>query len=319
MSDPAITLLMRDHDYLAPLYGGDVVPEGIRLTIDRATPMTRAYTDASILAAELSFSRFLIGLSNGDRTFVGIPFFPIRAFRHRCFFVRRDGGLNDVKQLHGKRIGTNGWQDTGNTWTRAVLREHGVRIDQIHWLVGPVDDQNPTNPQGDFPPHVRPAPAGRSLRDMLLSGDLDAVMCPVPPKGFYAADGKMVRLIPDYRRAEQEYYRRTGIFPPHHIVGLRRDIFERSPQIAPALYRALDQARLLWQQRRFYYAELTPWVLAELEETTSLMGDDWKPSGVRANRKGIEGLCAEEYAQGLIERPIDPAVVFAEFEAVLHT
>ena len=144
-------------------------------------------------------------------------------------------------------------------------------------------------------------------------------MCPVPPKGFYAADGNMVRLIPDYRRAEQEYYRRTGIFPPHHIVGVRRDVFERSPQIAPALYRALDQARLLWQQRRFYYAELTPWVLAELEETVSFMGEDWKPSGVRANRNCIEGLCAEEYAQGLIERPIDPAVVFAEFESVLKT
>jgi len=319
MSDQTITLLMRDHDYLAPLYGGDVVPDGIRLTIDRATPMAQAYTDASIPAAELSFSRYLIGLSRGDRTFVGIPFFPIRAFRHRCFFVRRDSGLTDLKQLQGKRIGTNGWQDSGNTWTRALLREQGVRLDQIQWMVGPVDDQGPVNPQGEFPPHVRPAPSGRVLRDMLLSGDLDALVCPLPPKGFYAHDSKIVRLIPNYRQAEQAYYGRTGIFPPHHIVGVRRDVFERTPQVAAALYHALDRSRLVWQQRRLYYAELTPWVLAEIEETAALMGEDWKPSGVRANRKGIGGLCEEELAQGLITRPIDPEVVFAEFETVLKT
>jgi 4,5-dihydroxyphthalate decarboxylase len=319
MARPAITIGLRDHDFLAPIYGGDVAADGIALTVDRRTPMAQAAADPAFGAAELSFSRFLIGLSRGDRTFVAIPFFPIRAFRHRCLFVRRGGGINDVRQLEGARVGTNGWPDTGNTWTRAVLRDRGVRLDRVHWLVGPVDDQNPTSPPSALPAHAQPAPPGRRLRDMLLDGDLDALICPVPPQGFYANDGGIVRLIPDYRTAEREYYQRTRIFPPHHIVGLRRTIFEHAPGVAAELYRTLERSRLLWQRQRLYMAELAPWVLAEMEETIALMGADWKPNGVAANRAAIEGLCEEMRAQGLIERPIDPGSVFADFDAVLGT
>jgi hypothetical protein len=66
-------------------------------------------------------------------------------------------------------------------------------------------------------------------------------------------------------------------------------------------------------------AELTPWILAEIEETASLMGADWQPNGVTANRKVIQALCEEESAQKLVERPIDPATVFADFDQLLKT
>lgn len=319
MTANALTVVMRDYDYLALLYGGDVVPDGLQLTIDRKTPITQPYTDSSIMASELSFSRFLIAMSKGDRTFVGIPFFPTRAFRHRCFFIKRGSELRELKQLEGKRIGTNSWPDTGNTWTRAALREAGVRIDRIHWWVGPLDENYPVRPQSGLPPYVTEAPAGRMLRDMLLNGDLDALMCPFPPKGFYEPNTQFVRLIPDYRRAEREYYHRTGVYPPHHIIGLRREYFERNAQVAVSLYRVFDQTRLLWQQRRQFMAELTPWTLTDIEETASLMGADWQPSGVTANRKVIQALCDEELAQGLIDRPLDATKVFAEFDAILKT
>ena len=109
------------------------------------------------------------------------------------------------------------------------------------------------------------------------------------------------------------------IYPAHHTIGLRRGVFERTPQVAVSLYRALDQARVLWQQRRLFMAELTPWILADIEETASLMGADWQPNGVSPNRKVIAALCDEEHAQGLIARPLDPATVFADFDAVMKT
>lgn len=319
MENPAITLIMRDYDYLAPLYGGDVVPDGIHLTLDRRTPITQAYADASIVASELSFSRFLIGLSRGERGFVGIPFFPTRAFRHRCFYAGRSSRISSLKQLEGKRVGTNSWPDTGNTWTRAVLRDRGVAIDRIAWTVGTLDENYARKPQSGLPSGVKEAPMDRMLRDMLLEGELDALMCPFPPKGFYEANSPIVRIIPDYRAAELEYYQRTGIFPVHHIVGLRRDVFERTPQIAVGIYQALDRSRLLWQQRRLFMAELTPWTLAEIETTMDLLGADWQPNGLTANRGVIRALCEEELAQGLIDHPLDPETVFAEFDVVMTT
>jgi 4,5-dihydroxyphthalate decarboxylase len=320
MATSSITVVMRDYDYLAPLYSGDVAPDGVQLILDRKTRITQSAGDPSILASELSFSRFLIGLSQGDRSFVGIPFFPTRAFRHRCFFVRRDSRLRDLRALQGTRIGTNSWPDTGNTWTRAALRDQGVAIDRIRWTVGVIDDSYPPGrPQADLPAYVTEAPAGRTLRDMLLDRDLDALMVPFPPKGFYDPDGPIVRVLGDYRAAELDYYRRTRIYPIHHIVGLRRQVFERDPQVAVAIYKTLEAARLYWQRQRFFMAELTPWVLTDMEETVALMGPDWQPGGVRANAHITRTLCDEELAQRLIEGPLDPDTVFAEFDAVLET
>lgn len=100
-------------------------------------------------------------------------------------------------------------------------------IERMGWWVAPVDPGSPGRPQGALPAYVRQAEPGQTLGAMLLSGKLDAVMSPVPPRGFYERDSPIVRLFPDYRRAEREYFHRTGLFPVIHILGLRRETFER--------------------------------------------------------------------------------------------
>ncbi len=202
MRNPAITLVMKDYDYLAPLACGDVEAEGVPLRLDRDTvgALDRTLADASIDVGEMSFSRHVLRLADGNHTFVGLPFFAYRGFQHRCLFVLRGGGLNNLKQLKGKRIGTNEWPASGNVWTRALLRDQGMPISSIHWWIGPVDDlKSPGRPQGNLPPWVQLAPADRTLHDMLLVGELDALTCPRPPKAFFDADGLIVRLYPNYR------------------------------------------------------------------------------------------------------------------------
>ena len=319
MSTQLLTLVMKDYDHIAPLVAGDVQVEGIDLHIDRDTEgaLGRTLNDSTIDVGELSFSRHLIRLANDDRSFVGIPVFPTQRFRERCFFTRRDSGMSELAQLAGKRIGTNEWPATGNTWSRAVLRERGVDIEGIDWLVGPVDDPDyPMRPQGELPPNVQRTEDGQTLLELLLDGELDAIMCPLPPRGFYDDDSPVVRLVPDYRQAEKEYYKRTGILPPHHLIGIRREVFERDPSIAPRLYDAFEESKQLWQQRRRRLTDTVPWLMPEIEETTALIGEDWLPYGVEAKRREIELLCEEEFEQGLIDQPLDPDTVFAEYQAV---
>jgi 4,5-dihydroxyphthalate decarboxylase len=128
-----------------------------------------------------------------------------------------------------------------------------------------------------------------------------------------------VRVLSDYRAAELDYYRRTKIYPIHHIIGIRRGVFERDPQVAVAIYKTFEAARLYWQRQRFFMAELTPWVLTDMEETAALMGQDWQPGGVRANAHITRALCEEELAQRLIDKPLNSETVFAEFDAILAT
>jgi len=318
MKKRSLMLLTKDYDYLSPLATGDVVADSIDLTFVRSTStaLNRTLSDPSVDVGELSFSRHVIRLSAGDRSFIGLPFFVVRAFRHRCFFVRRSSGLRDLKDLKGKCIGTNEWPATGNTWSRAALREQGVSIDEVQWRVGPVDGAPTTRPQGTLPPYVRAAPPGRTLREMLLAEEIDALMAPDPPMGFYPTDSPIVRLIPDYPAAERAYYRRTGVYPAHHIIGIRKEVFDEAPWVARNLYAALEASKAQWLSKLNEITEMTPWLLAEIEASRALLGEDWNPSGVDPNRTMIRSLCDELLAQGLVTQPVDPAAVFSEFEQI---
>ena len=47
------------------------------------------------------------------------------------------------------------------------------------------------------------------------------------------------------------------------------------------------------------------------------MGPGFQPYGLGPeNRRMVARFCEEQHAQGLIARPLDPAAVFAEFEAL---
>lgn len=316
-----IRMVVRDYDIVGPIAKGDVVAEGIALTLDRTAPISQFRGDVSFQAGEMSLSKYLIGLSQGDRGIVGLPVFPMRAFRHRCFFVRRDSGLASFKQLEGKRVGTNGWSDTGNTWSRAALRADGVRLDRIEWWVGTIDQTTDAafghQSFAVVPDGINAVPAGSSLQEMLIDGGIDAMMVPWPPRRFYEENGPIVRLLADYPGVEREYYQRVGYYPAHHIVGIRREVFEEAPWVALRLFEVMERSRLYSQNVRMLLTDVTPWSITDLEATTALFGRDWQPFGVEPNRTMIADFCAEQFVQGLVSQKLDPALAFADFEQAL--
>ena len=315
MTRLAVTIATREYDYVFPLALGEVKAEGADLTLLLAfDALERFRADPTIHGGEASFSQYLHRVAAGDRSWVGLPIFIMREFRHRCFFVRRDSDLTDVAQLAGRRVATDAWSASGNTWSRAILRERGVPLESVRWFVGPVDPDDPSRPTNDLPAGVEAAPRGRALSELLLAGEIDAIMCPWPPRAFYAAESGIARLHPDYRAAERDYYRRTGIFPGHHVVVLRREVAERNPWIAGSVFRAFVQARERSEQRHRVLHESSPWLLADLEEQAALMGTGFKPYGYRENHAMVAAFCEEQFAQGLIREPLSPDAVFSDFE-----
>jgi 4,5-dihydroxyphthalate decarboxylase len=311
-----LRLVTKDYDFLAPLACGDVMPERIKLKLDRDTPgaLDRTLSDPTIQAGELSFSRQITRLSNGDTSFVGIPVFPQRAFRHRCLFVLKGSGLDTIESLAGKRIGCNEWPASGNVWTRAILRSHKVPIDGISWSVGTIDGKPSNRSQGNLPSYVKHV-TDKTLLSMLLAGELDALMCPHPPKGFGEGGNRVTRLLEDFRTAEIDYFRRTGTFPTIHVIGVRRGTYEKNPQVLHDLFHALEASKLHWQARRRQLSETTPWTLMEIETATALFGRDWYPYGVEKNRKDIQQLADELFEEKLTPRHMTVEEIFPEFLA----
>lgn len=324
MNSLKMSLVTMDYDFLAPLACGDVVVESIDLKLERdmAGAIYRSINDPAFDAGEASLARHLMGLAKGDRRFVGIPFFLQRGFRHRQFMVRGDSGLHRLRDLEGKRVGCMDWSSTGSVWARAAMREQGVRIERIEWIIGPVGDDPEGVPTGRpwtaddaLPAYVKTAAPDGKLFDMLRDGQLDAVVAVLRrPDGFYEPNSPIVRLLPDYPRAEREYYLKTAVYPAYHLVAVRREFFDRHPWAALALYDGLERSKKRWVANRLLLSETTPWLLRDIEDAQQLMGADWRPSGVGPNFAMIQALCVELSAQELVDEPIDPRSIFDEFE-----
>ena len=127
MSVPVVTLAIRNYDSLWPLCMGDVRAQGIELRVERsADALDRVLKDPAVDGGEISFSRHIQRLAHGEPSkWVEIPAYVMRGFTQRCIYVRTESDLVDASQLAHKRIGINEWPASGNTWTRAMIRERG--------------------------------------------------------------------------------------------------------------------------------------------------------------------------------------------------
>lgn len=314
MSTAEITIASWDYDRVRPLIDGRVRIEGCRANFLVLTPeecFHRAYLHQEFDVSEIGFSPYLIALSRGANAYEAIPVFLSRMFRHSAIYIRSDRGIRSPADLKGKRIGVPEYQMSAALWARGMIHdEHHVAYDAMHWVQGGLEepgrkDKFELNLPPGFP--LAPAPPGRSLSEMLAAGDLDAVISARAPSCYLNSRPGVARLFEDFRTAEQAYFRRTGIFPIMHALGIRKDVVAKHPWIAASLYKAFVAAKRVADQDLREVVALKiglPWIAQEVAETRALMGDDYWPYGVEPNRATLEALARYSYEQGLSMRRI---------------
>jgi len=309
-----IRLAVRDWDYIVPLALGDVTAPGIDLDVHRVgTLPDDLASDPRFDAGEMSMSRYSLGRARGRHDIVGVPHFLMRGFRHRCIITARSSGITRLDQLAGARIGMTGWQDSGNTWTRALLRRVGIGVDDALWQVGRLTEAHPvTDRLGGFgrPGVIEAAPGERPLVDLLRAGELDAVFTPFMPDGFFDAGSDLRQLLPACRDSEVDYFHQVGYVPGIHLLGIKPALAEAHPWVVQALSEALDASATMWLNKRRKYADTTPWMLDELIQTSRDLPAGWNRNGLEPNRKMIADFATELHAQQLADRVMTPAELF---------
>lgn len=301
-----------DYDRVGALATGAVRPEGIDLNILTMPPeetFFRMMRHQEFDLSECSSASFLVARDKGAACLTAIPVFMSRYFRHSCIWINTRSGISRPEDLRGKRIGTPEYQLTANVWIRGLLQhDYGVGPADVHWFTG--GQETPGRHEKvplQLPPEIKVENIGpeRTLNQMLADGELDAFIGPRTPSCFVKGSPDVRRLFPDYVPVEQEYFRRTGIFPIMHLVVIRDDVLERHPWVAANLYRAFVAAKNRvyegFNQTSALKATL-PWLQAELERTRALMGEDFWPYGIEPNRKTLEALVQYAHEQGLIQR-----------------
>ena len=151
------------------------------------------------------------------------------------------------QDLKGKSVGLPEYQLTANVWARAILEDdHGVKPSDIHWVRGGIEDAGrPEKIAIKLPPDVKleDAPAGQ----------VDLARC--WRKARSTASSRRARrslpngtpnvgwLFADPVAAAKDYYKRTGIFPIMHLVGVRRELVEQHPWLPGAVFKAFEQSK----------------------------------------------------------------------------
>jgi 4,5-dihydroxyphthalate decarboxylase len=322
MSDLRLSLACWDYDRTRALREGTVRPAGIDLTYLTLPPeqtFFRMLRFGEFDAAEMSLSSYVLTLNQSPSPYVAIPVFPSRAFRHGGIYVPADGRVREPADLAGAVVGVPEYQMTAAVWIRGILAEHhGVPADRVSYRTGGLHEAGrhekvPLDLPARF--DVRPIGDGQTLDGLLRSSAIDALYSARAPRSFDPArpDGPVRRLFPDVVAAEEEYARQTGIFPIMHTLVLRRAVYERHPWVARSLLDAFtDSKRLAYPELLEVTALKTmlPWGVPAAERTMALLGTDFWPYGVAANRVTLDAFLRYSHDQGLAAKPWRPEDLF---------
>ena len=314
-----ITVAGYTYDRLQPLVDGRVTIEGCSLTYQKGgiSDLNNHVFQGpqTIEVTEIGLNPYMLAFANdGFRGYSLLPIFPLRTFRHKSIFIRTDRGIDRPEDLRGRRIATPGYSSTSLTWIRGVLAdEYGVTPEDVEWVVtskavdataGETSKQEKMVPEGLT---IQQGPPGKDESDLLVSGEVDAVFHASEPRAFVERNPIVGRLFPDNRSVERAYFAKTGIFPIMHAVAVRDDVIEANPWFPEAVFNAYSKAKQMNQKmlQNLGWAMVSlPWAGAELEETRELMGDNYWPYGIEANRTTLETLFRYSHDQGLASRKL---------------
>ncbi|HEY6821875.1 MAG TPA: ABC transporter substrate-binding protein [Burkholderiales bacterium] len=320
MAKLRISLSCCDYDRTQALFDGRVQVEGCELIPTALEPeecFHRAFKYQEFDVSELSLSSYTLQVSRGTNPYVAIPAYVSRLFRHSGIYIRTDRGIKSPKDLKGKTIGLPEYQITANVWIRGILSdEYGVRTQDIHWRNGGIEEPG----RGErtplkLPPGIdlQSIPQDKTLSGMLESGEIDGMIGARAPSCFLRGAPNVARLFPDFKAAEQEYFRRTKIFPVMHIIGIRKSIAEQHPWLAVNLMKAFLKAKEhAWYElgQIGHLFNSLPWGVAEFADTRKLMGEDYWSYGLEKDRHVIDTFTRYHHEQGLSERKVSPEELF---------
>jgi 4,5-dihydroxyphthalate decarboxylase len=315
-----LTIAFWDYDRVRPLIDGTIQAQGIELAPVISRPSEtffRMLRHQEFEVSELSLSNYTMLRSRDDDTFMAIPVFPSRQFRHSCIYVNRNAGINEPRDLIGRRVGVPEYSMTAAVFARGfLLHEYGVEPETIEWFSGTQDGlRRPSRIDFELPGvKLTRMPVEQDMGPMVEAGEIDAIISPNAPKALGWPDSPVRRLFPDYRQTEKAYFAKTGIFPIMHTIVLRKDVYERHPWAARSLFEAFVKAKE-WAYEQLMETDalkLTlPWVVAEMEETRRIMGADFWPYGVEANRVSLEAVPQYLHEQHLAPRKPSVEELFA--------
>ena len=312
MTKLPITLAIDKYDYVRPLIDGTIQPDGIDLRVlevPAGTRHARMVHHEEYDACEFALGGHIVAVSRGLLQGRAIPAFPRRMFAHKFWVVRADRGINTPRDLEGKKVGILSYENTLQIPVRASLQhQYGLEKRAIHWMCA---HRGPIGIDQVEGAHIEIIGGRIGLEELLLAGQVDAMVIPYILGSIIAEDVRVRSLFPDPKVEEKQYFQTTGHFPIMHDVLLKESVLERDPWVAQSLLDAFKRLRRYHQ----VWMEQPPnmnfaWGRELLIEERKLFGPTQWEDGFKVNQKQLELTCRYAYEQGMTTQIVDPKALF---------
>ena len=313
------TMALERYDRHVPFFTGAVeTPAEIEITPleigidhthrDGRNRHERMIRDREFDICELSFSSYIMAVDRGA-DFTATPVFPRRLFSQNHIYVRADSGIETPADLSGRKVALRAFQTTMSVLVKGDLTFfYGVPWQDIHWIMKAEEAVAWTPPEGA---KIEWLNDGRKGADLLLSGEVDAMIFPHPPREILEAGDTIRRLFPDPVAEAKRYYDQLGYFPIMHIMAFRNEVVAQEPDLPQAVISMWESAK---RTAALYYEDPGYSEIAfarnAMEDQEKMFGGDIWPSGFAANRENIARFIDYSADQGLISAAYPPERLF---------
>lgn len=304
-----LSALSRSQGNNSRVKDGRVAPGGYSLDFEEVPVLVKGFRrmvrELAFDVSEMALTTYLTAREHGVK-FTALPIFLVRGFHHNAIVVRRDSDITDPGQLVGKRVGVNrGYTVTTGVWARSIMaNQYGLDLDSVTWVLSGDEHVEAYTP----PSNVISAPAGKTLEQMVLDGELEAAI------GVKSDSPDLVPLIPNANDVALTALRETGLYPINHLVVIKDEVLEAHPDAAVAVFEAFAESK------RQYVADLKAGAIAEPDPADRLHlkvleatgWDDPLPYGIEPNRAVLEDLIEQASKQHILTKPVKVEELFAE-------
>jgi 4,5-dihydroxyphthalate decarboxylase len=306
MAGPRLKTVTRTQGNNKALKDGTVKPRTFEFDFEEIDPIIAAFRRMvrgnEFDICEMAITTYICAREHG-KPMTAVPVFLVRAFHHGAILVNVKAGIRGPKDLEGKRVGVSrGYTVTTGVWARGVLAdEYGVDLGKITWVLSGDEHVAEYKP----PANVLPIEKGRTMDEMLISGELAAAI------GVETKHPDVGPLIPNALEAGLSALRQRGHYPINHTVVIKDELIAKYPDLAADVFNAFAESKRLYVERLKAGNIERPTGVDEVHKRVMAIAGDPLPYGIAPNRKVIEELIRHATAQGIIRKPVTVDNLFA--------
>ena len=229
-----LKILLGDHPGTAALKNGSIKSDLVEFDFAHYTPTNKGFKpmvrETAFDVSEMAIVTYLMAKSFG-KPMVLLPDVVLARFQHGHALYNAKKARLAPRDLNGKRVGIRSFTTTTGAWLRGILaNDYGVDLDSIDWVT--FEDAH----VAEFTDTTKRAPPGKHIIQMLIDGELDAVL------GKKSDHPDLKPLFADVVAEEEIWFAKHKVVPINHMVVVSRTLSEQHPDVVGEVHRLLAES-----------------------------------------------------------------------------